>query len=185
MLLSRLYHIWGMLSRAIQVIRPLYLMLGAGLLLASCSDVKMQRLDATNQTQLQSVAVVSSGGRDEQLFNRELRRLLYIDGPTAARYQLSSSISYSATSTLSVKGASSTLKKASMSANFTMTQLDTGKTVYSDSVTGEATVGAVTSLYGQDQSETHARERLAVLLAKKSVRQLQLYFLNETKQLDR
>ena len=98
----------------------------AGLLLVGCSDIKMQRLDATNQTQLQSVAVVSSGGRDEQLFNRELRRL-YIDGPATARYQLSSSISYSATSALSVKGASSTLKKASMSANFTMTQLDTGK----------------------------------------------------------
>ena len=181
MLLSSLYDILSVLSRAIHVIRPPHLMLGAVLLLAGCGDIKMQRLDATNQTQLQSVAVVSSGGRDEQLFNRELRRLLYIDGPAAAQYQLSSSISYSATSTLSVKGTSSTLKKASMSANFTMTQLDTGKTVYSDIVTGEATVGAVTSLYGQDQSETHARERLAVLLAKKSVRQLQLYFMNEAK----
>jgi hypothetical protein len=82
---------------------------------------------------------------------------------------------------LSVKGASSTLKKARMSANFTLVQLDTGKTVYSDSVTGAATVGAVTSLYGQDRSEINARERLAVLLAKKTVRQLQLYFLNEAK----
>jgi len=181
MLLSKLHHIGCMFSRAIQTIRPLYLLLGAGLVLSGCGDIKMQRLDATNQTQLQSVAVVSAGGRDEQLFNRELRRLLYIDRPTTARYQLSSSISYSATSTLSVKGASSTLKKASMSANFTLVQLDTGKTVYSDSVTGEATVGAVTSLYGQDRSETNARERLAVLLAKKTVRQLQLYFLNEAK----
>ena len=181
MLLSRLRHISGMLSRALQVIRPLYLMIGAGLLLPGCSNFKMQPLDATNQARLKSVAVVSSGGRDEQLFNRELRRLLYIDGPAAAQYRLSSSVSYDATSTLSVKGTRSTLKKARMSANFTMTQLDTGKTVYKDSVTGEATIGAVTSLYGQDQSETNARERLAVLLAKKSVRQLQLYFLNQVK----
>ena len=181
MLFSKLHRFCGKADQTIKIIRTLYLMLGAGLLLSGCSDIKMQRLDATNQTQLQSVAVVSASGRDEQLFNRELRRLLYIDGPTTARYQLSSSISYSATSTLSVKGASSTLKKASMSANFTLVQLDTGKTVYSDSVTGEATVGAVTSLYGQDRSETNARERLAVLLAKKTVRQLQLYFLNEAK----
>ena len=181
MLLSKLHHISCMFSRAIQTIRPLYLLLGVGLLLSGCGDIKMQRLDASNQAQLQSVAVVSAGSRDEQLFNRELRLLLYIKGPAPARYQLTSSISYSATSTLSVKGASSTLKKASMSAHFTLVQLDTGKTVYSDSVTGEATVGAVTSLYGQDRSETNARERLAVLLAKKTVRQLQLYFLNEAK----
>jgi hypothetical protein len=181
MLLSKLHHIGCMLSRAIQTIRSLYLLLGAVLLLSGCGEINMQRLDATNQTQLQSVAVVSASGRDEQLFNRELRRLLYIDGSTKARYQLSSSISYSATSTLSVVGSSSTLKKASMSANFALVQLDTGKTVYSDSVTGETTVGAVTSLYGQDRSETNARERLPVLLAKKTVRQLQLYFLNAAK----
>ena len=181
MLLSKLHNISCMFSRAIQTIGPIYLLLGAGLVLSGCGDIKMQRLDANNQTNLQSVAVVSASGRDEQLFNRELRRLLYIGGPTTPRYQLSSLISYSATNTLSVKGASSTLKKASMSANFTLMQLDTGKTVYRNSVTGEATVGAVTSLYGQDRSETNARERLAVLLAKKTVRQLQLYFFNEAK----
>jgi hypothetical protein len=37
----------------------------------------------------------------------------------------------------------------------------------------------VTSLYGQDKSETHARERLAILLAQRVVRRLQLYFLNQ------
>ena len=55
--------------------------------------------------------------------------------------------------------------------------LNTGKTLIKGDVVGDATFGAVTSLYGQDKSESHARERLAILLAQRVVRRLQLYFL--------
>ena len=54
-----------------------------------------------------------------------------------------------------------------------------GERLITDSITADATLGAVTSLYGQDKSETHARKRLAILLAQRVVRRLQLYFLNQ------
>ena len=66
-----------------------------------------------------------------------------------------------------------------MAANFELRSLPNGETLIADSITADATLGAVTSLYGQDKSETHAHERLAILLAQRVVRRLQLYFLNQ------
>ncbi|HAE09151.1 MAG TPA: hypothetical protein DCG26_03260 [Alphaproteobacteria bacterium] len=62
-----------------------------------------------------------------------------------------------------------------------MRRLADGKTLLADSVTADATLGTVTSLYGQDKSEIHARERLAILLAQRVVRRLQLYFLEQSR----
>ena len=67
-----------------------------------------------------------------------------------------------------------------MSANFALHNLTNGETLIVDSITADATLGAVTSLYGQDKSETHARKRLAILLAQRVVGRLQLYFLNQS-----
>jgi hypothetical protein len=47
----------------------------------------------------------------------------------------------------------------------------------SDQVTADATLGTVSSLFGQDQSKAHARDRMAKLLAQRVVQRLQLYFL--------
>ena len=65
-------------------------------------------------------------------------------------------------------------------ANFELLNLTNDETLIVDSITADATLGAVTSLYGQDKSETHARKRLAILLAQRVVRRLQLYFLNQS-----
>ena len=148
-----------------------------GLIFAGCSDVTIRQLGTGN---LQQIAVKDEAGREGQLYGRELRKLLHIGGKTVENYDLISSISVSASSTLSVQGASSTLKKMSMTANFDLRSLATGETLITDSITADATLGAVTSLYGQDKSETHARERLAILLAQRVVRRLQLYFLNQS-----
>ena len=67
----------------------------------------------------------------------------------------------------------------SMTATFQLNDLDTGKILFADTVSGDATLGAVSSFYGQDTSENHARERLAILLAQRVVRRLQLYFLGQ------
>ena len=66
-----------------------------------------------------------------------------------------------------------------MTTSFKLRDITTGETLLADSITADATLGSVTSLYGQDKSETHARERLAILLAQRVVRRLQLYFLNQ------
>ena len=151
-----------------------------GLIFAGCGDVTIRQLGTENLQNLQQIAVKDATGREGQLYGRELRKLLHIGGKTVENYDLISSISVSASSTLSVQGAGSTLKKMSMTVNFDLRSLATGETLITDSITADATLGAVTSLYGQDKSESHARERLAILLAQRVVRRLQLYFLNQS-----
>ena len=149
------------------------------LILTNCSDVTIRQLGAKNLQNLQQIAVKGVNGREGQLYGRDLRKLLHIGGKAVENYELISSISPSSSNTISVQGASSTLKKMTMSASFKLRNLTNGETLIADSITADATLGAVTSLYGQDKSETHARKRLAILLAQRVVRRLQLYFLNQ------
>jgi LPS-assembly lipoprotein len=150
-----------------------------GLILTNCGDVTVRQLGTESLQEMKQIRVNDTSGREGQLYDRELRKFLHIGEKGVENYDLISSISVSASSTLSVQGASSTLKKMSMTANFDLRDLTTGASLIADSVTADATLGAVTSLYGQDKSETHARERLAILLAQRVVRRLQLYFLNQ------
>ena len=151
-----------------------------GLILTNCSDSTIRLLGTENLQNLQQIAVRGASGREGQLYGRELRKLLHIGGKAVENYELISSISFSASSTLSVQGANSTLKKMTMSASFELRNLTNDETLIVDSITADATLGGVTSLYGQDKSETHARKRLAILLAQRVVRRLQLYFLNQS-----
>ncbi|MDB3879878.1 hypothetical protein N9315_02060 [Alphaproteobacteria bacterium] len=150
-----------------------------GLILTNCGVVTIRHLGTENLQSLQQITVEDTAGREGQLYGYELRKLLHIGGKTVENYQLISSITTNASSTLSVQGASSTLKKMTMTASFKLRNLTNGETLIADSITADATLGAVTSLYGQDKSEIHARERLAILLAQRVVRRLQLYFLNQ------
>ena len=149
------------------------------MILTNCSDVTIRQLGTENLQNLQQIAVRDASGREGQLYGRELRKLLHIGGKAFENYELISSISFSTASTLSVQGTSSTLKRMTMSASFELRNLTNGEMLIADSITADATLGAVTSLYGQDKSETHARKRLAILLAQRVVRRLQLYFLNQ------
>ena len=146
-------------------------------LLAGCSGVSIGALDSRVDTEISSVAVIDTGGRAGQLYNRELRRALYVNGEASPAYNLTTTISVSSSSTLSVKGVTSTFKKMTMTAVFTLNKHNDGEVVLSDQVTADATLGTVSSLFGQDQSEAHARDRMAKLLAQRVVQQLQLYFL--------
>jgi LPS-assembly lipoprotein len=151
-----------------------------GLILTNCGDSTIRLLGTENLQNLQQIAVRGASGREGQLYGRELRKLLHIGGKAVENYELISSISVSSSSTLSVEGASSTLKKMIMTTSFKLRDLTTGKTLITDLITADATLGAVSSLYGQDKSETHARERLAILLAQRVVQRLQLYFLDQS-----
>ena len=168
-------------SGTIISMRPFWLGLTIlfGVFLTNCGDVTIRQLRSENLHNLQQIAVNDASGREGQLYGRELRKLLHIDGKGVENYNLVSSIAVSTSSTLSVQGASSTLKKMNMTAKFDLLDLTTGESLVADSIAADATLGAVTSLYGQDKSETHARERLAILLAQRVVRRLQLYFLNQ------
>ena len=146
-------------------------------LLAGCSGVSIGALDSRVDTEISSIAVIDTDGRAGQLYNRELRRALYVNGEASPAYNLTSKSSGSSSSTLSVRGVTSTFKKMTMTAVFTLKKQDGGEVLLSDQVTADATLGTVSSLFSQDQSKVHARDRMAKLLAQRIVQQLQLYFL--------
>ena len=67
-----------------------------------------------------------------------------------------------------------------MVANFELTKQDSGDVLLQDTVTADATLGTVSSLFGQDQSELHARDRMSILIARRVAQRIQLYFLEHT-----
>ena len=151
-----------------------------GFVLTACSDINIHQLGQDNHDSLKKIVVADIGSREGQIFTRELRKKLHIGGKLSGAYLLKSNISTSSSATLSVQGASSSLKKMSMTTSFKLSDIETGKTLFADTVSGDATLGSVSSFYGQDKSETHARERLAILLAQRVGRRLQLYFLEQS-----
>ena len=150
-----------------------------GLTLAACSGLDIHQLGQDNQDSLRKIKVTDIRSREGQIFTRELRKKLHVGGKSYEKYLLHSSIETTSSATLSVQGAASSLKKMSMTTNFKLNDLETGETLFADSVSGDATLGAVSSFYGQDKSESHARERLATLLAQRVGHRLQLYFLGK------
>ena len=147
------------------------------MMISGCSNVNVRQLDNDIQKNLQMVTVPEISTREGQLYVRELRNLFHVGGKAREKYKLTTEIYNTASSTLSVKDASSTLKKMTMKASFTLYDMESGKSLVNDSVIGDATFGTVSSLFGQSKAETHSKERLAILLAQRVVRRLQLYFL--------
>lgn len=150
-----------------------------GMVFAACSDMNIHQLGRDNQDNLKKIMVTDISSREGQIYTRELRKKLHIGGKSIEAYLLKSTIKTTSSATLSVQGAASSLKKMSMTTNFELVDLETRKTLFADSVSGDATLGAVSSFYGQDKSESHARERLAILLAQRVGHRLQLYFLQQ------
>jgi uncharacterized membrane protein len=84
-----------------------------------------------------------------------------------------------------VRGVSSDFKKMTMTISFTLTDIYTNEVAISNSVSANATLGTVSSIYGNEQSELQARKRLAKLLAERVRRRLQLYFLSIAQPIDK
>ncbi len=149
------------------------------LFLAACSNVSMTPLISANIEDLAAVNVVEVSGRDGQLYSRQLRNRLYVNGMQAPNYDLVSRITVASSSSLSVKGKSSTLKKMTMSNNIELLDRQTGEVVLRETLSAGATFGVVTSYFGQDESERNGRERLVKLLAERTARRVQLYFSSQ------
>tara|TARA_B100000989_G_C19498086_1_gene453003 strand:- start:175 stop:678 length:504 start_codon:yes stop_codon:yes gene_type:complete len=147
------------------------------LAVSGCSTVNIGQLDGNVSTKISSISVLETSGRAGQLYSRALRKALNIYGQADTTYELTSSISVSSSSTLSVRGVNSTFKKMSMVANFELTKKGDGGVLLQDAVTADATLGTVSSLFGQDQSELQARDRMATLIAQRVAQRIQLYFL--------
>ena len=142
-----------------------------------CSTVKIGQLDKNVSGEISSVSVVETSGRAGQLYSRALRKALYLHGQTSPTYELISSISVSSGSTLSVRGTATTYRKMTMTSDFKLIEQGGGNVLLKDTVTADVTLGTVLSLFGQDQSELHARDRMAKLIAQRVAQRIQLYFL--------
>ena len=64
-----------------------------------------------------------------------------------------------------------------MSVSFKLTNITTGETEFTDAISTNATLGTVSSYYGQDEAKTQGQERLAGLLADRVADRMQLFFI--------
>ena len=148
---------------------------GGLLLLSACSGLEIKSLGQALYENDAIVEVVQSSGRNGQLYSRQLRnRLAHEAG--APTHSVSTALSVSSSSTLSVQGSSSNLKKKTMTAQISVTDLSSGEEVLSDSLSASATLGTVSAQFGQLRSDRHADERLAMLLADRVAARLHLFF---------
>ena len=149
------------------------------LMLGGCGNIEVGTLDSRVNNQMSRIFVTETIGRAGQIYDRALQSALYVQGKAAPTFELTSSISFTSSSNLSVRGISSTFKKMVMVTSFELKKQGSNEILLRDTITADATLGTVSSLFSQDQSETHARDRMAKLLAQRVVQRLQLFFLNK------
>ena len=152
------------------------LIVAAGLLLLTgCSGLEIKSLGQALYERNAVIEVVQSSGRNGQLYSRQLRsHLAYVEA--SATHSVSTSLSVSSAATLSVQGSNSDLKKKTMTATFSLTDLATGETVLDETLSASATLGTVSAQFAQLRSDRHADERLAMLLADRVAARLHLFF---------
>ncbi len=152
------------------------LIVAAGvLMLSACSSFEIKSLGQALYEQNAVISVVEAGGRNGQLYSRQLRSRLKHDGASAT-HRVSTKLDISSSSTLSVRGSASNLKKKTMKASIVLVDLATGDVVLSDSLSANATLGTVSAQFAQTRSDRHADERLAILLADRVATRLHLFF---------
>ena len=152
------------------------LIVAAGLLLLSaCGGLEIKSLGQALYEQNAVIAVVETGGRNGQLYSRQLRSRLQ-HGGASATHSVSTELAVSSSSTLSVQGSASDLKKKTMTASIILVDLATGEVVLSDKLSANATLGTVSAQFAQTRSDRHADERLAMLLADHVAARLHLFF---------
>lgn len=145
------------------------------LLLSGCSGLEIKSIGQALYERNAVIEVAQSGGRNGQLYSRHLRsRLAYVEA--AATHSVSTSLTVSSAATLSVQGSSSDLKKKTMTASVSLTDLATGETVLNETLSASATLGTVSAQFAQLRSARHADERLAMLLADRVAARIHLFF---------
>ena len=143
--------------------------------LAGCGTMEVATLGTALQKRDVAINVVDTGGRNGQLYSRQLRKRL-ADQQLAATHDLTTVLNVSSSTTLSVRGSSSDLKKMTMSATITLVDRSTGDIVLSDTLSANATLGTVSSYFSKIRSDRHGNERLAMLLADRVANRIHLYF---------
>jgi len=118
------------------------------------------------QQQLQQLTINTTEGRTEQLFRQEMERL--IGERIGSRYDLSATITSSRSD-----------NSMTMRVQYSLYDQEIGEILISKSVSSSASIGGVSSEFGEEQAFLHAEERLSINLAQKVYKRLLLYFTRE------
>lgn len=146
-------------------------------LLSACQTLSTVELRDQTQDELDRLALPEATSRLDQIFLRQLDENLAQD-EALRDLALSTSLSVASSSTLSVKGKSSSLSKSTMTLTYDITDRVSKERLTSGTLTATATSGTVSSYYGQEQSKKFISERLARTLSDRLAQSLRLFFLN-------
>jgi len=157
--------------------KQLYLILSCIILIfTSCIGTIDAQNDAFVRDKISQITAQSPESHIELLFYKHFNYIAR-NTPISTNYLLTYSFEVSNIQTLSVTQNSSNLKNTSVTVEFKLKDTRTGQSIHQGSISSEATSGAVSGLYAQEQSEKFAKERLAILLAQRVYQNLYLYFL--------
>ena len=146
------------------------------LFFASCIGTINTENDVFVKDKISQIIAKNPESHIELLFYRQFHNVAR-NTPISAIYALNYTLDVSNTQTLSVTQNSSNLKITSVTVKFELKHIQTEQIIHKDKIRSEATSGAVSGLYAQEQSEKFAQERLTILLAQRVYQNLYLFFL--------
>ena len=123
----------------------------------NCSFNNLEKIEQTNNY---SVQIETPNDKYNTYFKESLKRLFYKTNNNTEFYILKASITFQSTETLSV-GGTNVLKSTKAKINYQLENKNTNKILKSGSITTfPALSSSSTSLYSQEKSIDHIKERL-------------------------
>ena len=148
-----------------KILAVLALTIASSMALTGC----VTSIDDQTYNEISMITVKTPEGRVEQLFQKEIERL--IKPQSDSRYDLSARISSS-------RGDNS----MAMTIRYTVYDQTKGEIIINKSVSSSVSIGAVSSEFGEEQAFTHAEERLSINLAQKIYQRLLVFFSQQQQQ---
>ena len=148
-----------------KIVAVLALTIASSMALTGC----VSTIDDQTYNEISMITVKTPEGRVEQLFQKELERL--IKPQSDSRYGLSARISSSRGDT-----------SMAMTIKYTVYDQTKGEIIINKSVSSSVSIGAVSSEFGEEQAFIHAEERLSINLAQKIYQRLLVFFSQQQTQ---
>ncbi len=148
-----------------KIVAVLALTIASSMALTGC----VSTIDDQTYNEISMITVKTPEGRVEQLFQKELERL--IKPQSDSRYDLSARISSSRGDT-----------SMAMTIKYTVYDQTKGEIIINKSVSSSVSIGAVSSEFGEEQAFIHAEERLSINLAQKIYQRLLVFFSQQQPQ---
>ena len=148
-----------------KIVAVLALTIASSMALTGC----VSTIDDQTYNEINMITVKTPQGRVEQLFQKELERL--IKPQSDSRYDLSARISSSRGDT-----------SMAMTIKYTVYDQTKGEIIINKSVSSSVSIGAVSSEFGEEQAFIHAEERLSINLAQKIYQRLLVFFSQQQPQ---